>query len=238
MSRLFKLLSISLFCLCSFAHAQESLQHIGEWMSHYYEKPAPDQFTKWLHDASTAGAFEKPSARFPLMIFTTEILKMNPDKGSLWCEDLATISSTGKAYIGWAFYNSNIPAAEQCVQTQLGLSDSDIQKIMRTTRYDPLSKEPATPADLDMLWAVFSATGNEVAVNKIIDVLARPSPKKGTEGSTNMLMMKGAAKWSLTSNIQQHTRVAGIVEKRRVTESSVLKKELDEAVANASKSGR
>jgi hypothetical protein len=142
MSRLFKFLSISLFCLCSVAHAQESLQQLGEWMSHYYEKPAPDQFTKWLNDASVAGAFEKPSARFPLMIFTTEILKMNPDKGAQWCKDLATISSTSKAYVGWSFYNSNIPAAEQCVQTQLGLSDSDVKKIMSATRYDPLAKEP------------------------------------------------------------------------------------------------
>jgi hypothetical protein len=170
------------------------------------------------------GSFEKPSARFPLMIFTTEILKMNPDKGAQWCKDLATISSTNKAYVGWSFYNSNIPAAEQCVQTQLGLSDSDVKKIMSATRYDPLAKEPSTPADLDMLWAVFSATGNEAAVNKIIDVLARPSPEKNTEGSVKMLLMKGAAKWSLTSNIQQHTRVAGIVQKRRVTESGVLKK--------------
>ncbi|MBC3928651.1 hypothetical protein [Undibacterium sp. CY21W] len=235
MSRLFKFFSISLFCLCSVAHAQETLQQLGEWMSHYYEKPAPDQFTKWLNDASAAGAFEKPSARFPLMIFTTEILKMNPDKGAQWCKDLATISSTSKAYVGWSFYNSNIPAAEQCVQTQLGLSDSDVKKIMSATRYDPLAKEPSTPADLDMLWAVFSATGNETAVNKIIDVLARPSPEKGTEGSVKMLLMKGAAKWSLTSNIRQHTRVAGIVQKRRVTESDLLKKELDEAVSNASK---
>lgn len=235
MSQRFKFLSIFLCCLCSVAHAQESLQHIGEWMSHYYEKPAPDQFTKWLHDASTAGAFEKPSARFPLMIFTTEILKMNPDKGNQWCKDLATISPANKAYIGWSFYNSNVPAAEQCVRTQLGLSSSDIKKIMSATRYDALSKEPSTPADLDMLWAVFSATGNQVAVNKIIDVLGRPSPEKNTEGSVKMIMMKGAAKWSLTSNMQQHQRVAEIVKMRRATESGVLKKELDEAIAEASK---
>jgi hypothetical protein len=41
-----------------------------------------------------------------------------------------------------------------------------------------------------------------------------------------MLLMKGAAKWSLTSNIQQHKRVAEIVKMRRLTESGVLKKSL------------
>jgi hypothetical protein len=237
MQRLLMFFSMLLCFMCNVGHAQENLQQLGQWMSHYYDRPAPDQFTQWLIDVSAAGAFEKPSARFPLMIFTSEVLKINPGRGSQWCKELASIPPANKAFIGWSFYNSNIPAAKECVESQLGLAETDIKKIMSSARFDPLAKEPSSPADLDMLWAIFSATGSDVAVNRIIDVLARPSPEKGTPGSIEMIMMKGSAKWSISSNMRQHKRVAEIVKNRRSTESGVLQKELDETIANARKNG-
>lgn len=204
-------------------------------MAHYYESPQPDQFPKWIRDASASGAFEKPSARFPLMTFATEVLRMNPTKGEEWCKALASLPPAHKAFVGWSFINSRIPGAEQCVRTQLGLSVGDVQKVLGANRHDPLSREPSTPGDLDLLWAVFCATGSEVAVNKIIDVLARPSPERGTPGSIEMLLIKSTARWSLSSNVQQHKRVAEIVRNRRVLESGTLHKELDEVIANASR---
>lgn len=237
MQRFSRFVLIFAFCFCNVGHAQETLQHLGEWMSHYYEKPEPDQFTKWINEASAAGAFEKPSARFPIMIFTSEILKTNPGKGNQWCKDLSSISSTNKAFIGWSFYNSNTPASEECVRSNLGLAENDIKKIMASPRHDPLANSPSKPADLDMLWAVFMATGSKAAVDKIIDVLARPLPENGQPGSVQALLLKGAAKWSLSSNIHQHKRVAEIARTRRSVESGMLRDALDEVITNASKSG-
>lgn len=238
MQRLLKLIFASSLLVCGTATAQETLKDLGEWMAHYYEKPNPDRITQWIKDASAAGAFEKTSARFPMMIFVSEVLKKHPEKAEQWCKDLSTLSLPAKTYVGWSFRNADIRVQDQCIRSDLGLSEEDKNKIMKAARYDPISKEPSNPADLDMLWAVFMATGSEVAVNKIIDVLGRPSPEKGAQGSVEMLLLKGAAKWSLSSNIYQHKRVAEIAKTRRSIESGNLKKELDEAIKNASKQSR
>lgn len=235
MQNFFKLILASSLLIYGTAHAQKTLQEAGEWMAHYYEKPSPDQVTQWIRDASAEGAFEKTSARFPMMIFVSEVFKRHPEKTAQWCKELATLPAPNKAYVGWSFRNADVPAQDACIRTQLGLSEEDQAKIFNAAHHDPLSKQPSKPGDLDMLWAVFMATGSEAAVNRIIDVLGRPSPEKGTPGSLDMIMLKGAAKWSLSSNIRQHQRVAEIAKARRAMESGELQKELDEAIKNAEK---
>lgn len=238
MQRLIKLVLASSLLVCGITTAQEKLKDIGEWVAHYYEKPSPDRITKWITDASAAGVFEKSSASLPMMIFVAEVLKKHPEKAEQWCEDLSTLPSSTKLFIAWSYRNADIPAQHQCIQSRLGLSAEDKIEALKAARHDPLSKEPSSPADLDMLWAVFMATGSEAAVNRIIDVLGRPSPEHGKPGSVEILRLKGAAKWSLSSNIYQHKRVAEIAKARSAIESGNLKKELDDAIQSALKQTR
>lgn len=207
-------------------------------MAHYYEKPEPSAFPKWVKDVSAAGGFEKPSARFPIMIFASEIIKKNPELVVGWCKDLSSLPVANKAFVAWSVRNANVSAQDDCIRNHLALSDEDKKKVLGSVRHDPLAKEPMSPSDLDMLWATFMATGNEAAVNRIIDVLGRPSPEKGAPGSVEMLLLKGAAKWSLSSNVRQHRRVADIAKSRQAKESGELRKELDEALQNASRQPR
>ncbi len=235
MQRIFKLVSMLTFFLSGMLHAQEPLRDLGEWMAHYYENPTPEQLVERIKDASAAGVFGKQSSRFPMMIFVSEVVKRHPEKGMHWCKELSSLPSTEKTYIGWSFRNANIPGHEACIAHHLGLTKQDIQKIMSATRYDPLSKAPSNPGDLDMLWVVFMATGSEVAVNKIIDVLDRPLPEKGTPGSLEALLLKEAARWSLSSNIHQHRRVEEIAKTRHSQASGSLRHALDGVIQNASK---
>ena len=223
------LIVISLL-LGGISHAQEALKNVGEQMAHYYENPNSVPFVSWIRAASEAGAFEKPSARFPMMIFVSEVVKNNPDKGAQWCKELSSLPDANKAYVAWSFRNANIPAQNECIQSLFGLSEADRKKVLGAARHAPLARPPTNPNDLDMLWATFMATGSELAVNRIIDVLGRPSPEKGEPGSIEMLLLKGAAKWSLSSNIRQHRRVAEITNARRAVESGPLRKELDEVI--------
>jgi hypothetical protein len=220
--------------LSSAAHAQDDLERLGDWMSHYYENPQPDNFTKWIKDISELGVFEKSSARLPLLIFVSEVIKQNPNKADKWCTNLASLSAPNKAPIGWSFFNSGVPIANNCVQTKLRLEENDVKNILGSDRYNPLETDPSSPADLDMLWALFSATGSEVAVNRIIDVLGKPLPKEGTPGRLDVMMLKGAAEWSLASNIQQHRRVADITKVRRKGESGDFAKKIDDVLSRAS----
>ena len=233
MYRLIRYLVATLPLLCGVSHAQEALKNVGEQMAHYYENPNPEAFVSWIKDASAAGAFEKSSAQLSMMIFMSEVIRSNPDKGAAWCKELSSLPSANKAYVAWSFHNANIRAQDECIQDLLGLSDEDKKKVLSAERHYPLARQPTTPSDLDMLWATFMATGNELAVNRIIDVLGMPSPEKGTPGSIEMLLLKGAAKWSLSSNIQQHRRVFEIANTRRSVESGALRKELDEAIETA-----
>lgn len=230
MFRLIKVFVAISGLLSGVGYAQEALKTVGEQMAHYYENPNSVAFVSWIQAASAAGAFEKPSARFPMMIFVSEVVRSNPDKGAQWCKELSSLPSANKAYVAWSFRNANIPAQSECIQNLFGLSDDDKKKVLGAARHDPLARQPMSPGDLDMLWATFMATGNELAVNRIIDVLGRPSPEKGEPGSVEMLLLKGAAKWSLSSNIRQHRRVAEIANARRSIESGTLRKELDEVI--------
>jgi hypothetical protein len=206
------------------------VKNVGEQIAHYYENQNPNAFVSLIKDASAAGAFERRTARMPMMIFMSEVIRSTPDKGAAWCKEFSSLPPDYKPYIAWAFRNADIQAQDECVQELLGLSDEDKKKVLGAARHDPLAGQPTTPVDLDMLWATFMATGNELAVNRIIDVLGMPLPEKGAPGRTEMLVLKGAAKWSLSSNIQQHRRVLHIANTRRAVESGVLRKELDEAI--------
>ena len=59
-----------------------------------------------------------------------------------------------------------------------------------------LKGKPASPGDLDFLWAAFSATGNEQYLDTLVD--AADSRDAG---------IAGAAKWSLNANYRQHNAV-------------------------------
>ena len=235
MHTLIKVLTAISFLFSGICHAQDALQNVGEQMAHYYENPNPGAIVPWIKYASAAGVFERESVRPPVMIFISEVVKSNPDKSAQWCKELSSLPSTNKAYVAWAFRNANVPAQGECIQTLLGLSDGEKLKVLATERHDPLAKAPTTPGDLDMLWAIFMATGSELAVNRIIDVLGIPAPKNSSYGAMEMqmLILKGSAKWSLSSNIQQHRRVAEIVNARRLHGSDALRKELDSVIDNA-----
>ncbi len=89
-----------------------------------------------------------------------------------------------------------------------------------------LELEIKKPVTIDMLWASFMATGKKEYVEKIIGILAREE-----KGVSNILLI-GSAKWSLSSNIQQHEKVFDIC-KNFKTKDKNIKKRLKEILQHS-----
>lgn len=207
----------------------ERLKRLGQWMAHYYERPEPNDLPRWMQEISASGGLEKASARYPVMVFVSEVARDHPANVGAWCEALLTLPPSHRAVFAWSFRNANAPQHERC---QRGLPPDVVTSLRNAKPFLPLSRVPVTPGDLDMLWAAFMATGNEQPVNMIIDVLSRPLPERGASGSVEALLMNGAAKWSLASNAKQHPRVRLILEQRQAKASGLLRQQLDRLLAN------
>ncbi len=207
--------------------ASLELKRSGEWMAHYYEHQDSDALPKWIKEISANGGLNKPTARFPVLVFVSELARQHKEKVDAWCAALSDLPVEHRVAISWSFKNSGATNLDRCTK---GFPDETLAKLADAKPYSPLNKPASKPGDLDVLWAVFMATGDESPVNMIIDVLARPLPGKGMPGSVEALLMNGAAKWSLALNARQHPRVKSIVTQRASSAEGLLRQGLDEVL--------
>lgn len=101
-------------------------------------------------------------------------------------------------------------------------------KMLATPSVSILNRSPVSPADLDMLWAVFSATGSAEAVEKVARAVSLLNSENGDK-----VMVGGAAQWSLVSNIKQHARVRQIVESLEKTGPQEQRDQIQELLQKA-----
>src|SRR5436190_4399228 len=79
------------------------------------------------------------------------------------------------------------------------------------------------PKDLDYLWANFLVTGEYAPVSRVLDVLDLPdAPENAT--------MKRVARWSLTSNMQQHPKLVELVTEHRKDRPAGSQKAIDDGL--------
>lgn len=86
--------------------------------------------------------------------------------------------------------------------------------------FTPLAAPIETAGDLNFLWTEFTATGNEEAIIKIINALGF------NNSSTNLKLVSGAAKWSLSSHCIVHEKVLEICKEELSNVGSQVKKTL------------
>jgi hypothetical protein len=97
----------------------------------------------------------------------------------------------------------------------------------------PLAERPiTTPADLDMLWGAFFATGEAVYVRRILGVLPWSNdPDKNVA----RMMVGSAARWSLKSHAPRHPKVMDICEEALAEAEGPLKTLLAEVIEDGAR---
>jgi len=208
----------------------KSDNEFGEWMTFYYQNPNPERVPAALVYFCNSAMYKSnatmPTAAFFSALFRKDNALMQKifDEISLNGSENAKImlvnilsltnNSESKALLGEAQSSWQSERLQGIIARQVTRPHDDLYGI-----------SVDTPQVLDMLWASFFATGDDLPVQKIISVLHLSKDGHGEE-----IIVGGAANWSLKSNIQQHPKVLEICKKELITAQGETKVILGEIV--------
>jgi hypothetical protein len=213
--------------------AINSTEDVVQWMTYYYLHPQPDLLVPALQYADANGLIEKGQA--PLTAFVSRVFAQNPARIAGWTKELESLSPQGKPLLWSALWWSNTVEGKQSLEELMKtLTEKQAGEVLQQMAHPatPIEQlEVKTPEVLDELWGAYSATGDEKYVNRLISVL----PWQYDHSADYMRMTIGsAARWSLTSNAQQHPAVLKICLKARDAQPQ-LKGILDKIITDATK---
>ncbi|MBY0358107.1 MAG: hypothetical protein K2W82_08910 [Candidatus Obscuribacterales bacterium] len=211
--------------------AIENLDDLKAWMTFYYLHPQPELTVQAINFADKENLFQGNSLA-PLQAFFSRVFAQNPDKIKAIFSETKAVKDTSRSFILSAIWGSDSKEGGELLNT---LANQLPEKAKNEFLKEISKKAPApeampidSPDVLDMLWACFSASGNEKYVKRIMTVL--PGDKENKD--LNKMLLASAAKWSLASNAEQHPKVMEIC---RTTESENpdLKVYMQEIIAKA-----
>lgn len=156
--------------------------------------------------------------------FFAQVFKENPDKVEKWIvEDLCKLDGVGVK--SWDIVITALWLADnkETMNVINILKENDnIEKDYVKYIDEYLVREPGdlktmqitTALDLDMLWASFFATGDEVFIKQIISTLDYNKERDEVD------LVSEAAIWSLKSNAEQHEKVLNILNEESVSNNN------------------
>ena len=208
-------------------------QDLERWMTYYYLHPQPDLLVPALMLADQKGLLQG-DAQAPFTAFISQVMAQNPTRIPGWFQQLQVLKDKSKPAILTALWWSNTKEGKEQLAAVIKSLPEKAQADLQSQcagNATPIEKMDITsPAVLDELWGAFCATGDEKYVNRLMSTL----PWVDADKDYNKLMIGGAARWSLTSNAQQHPKVMKLVLKTRETQPA-LRKVLDQVVSGTKK---
>ena len=193
-------------------------EELGKWLAYYYQEPNPIMAVDNLEALNESFKRNKGislaevSERGGVRTFYAEIFTSSPEAVELIESRLPELSVDIRVFVN--------EAIRRC-------ASAECDKV-RGTPYVPIN-ESLSVSGLDDHWAAFSATGSKAHVVAIIEAL----PLIEVRGNVDQLMIGGAAKWSLTSNAVQHSRVLAYCREYLEVANDPIKRILSEVVAEA-----
>ena len=213
--------------------AINSTQDVVQWMTYYYLHPQPDLLVPALQYADSTGLIDKGQA--PLTAFVSRVFAQNPQRIAEWVTQLQGLSNRSKPLLWTALWWSSTLEGKQSLDGLIKtLNEKQADAVLSQMAHPavPLENiEIKTPEALDELWGAFSATGDVKYVNRLISVVPWAYD---AGGDFNRMSIGSAARWSLTSNAQQHPLVLKACVKARDTQPE-LRSALDKIISSASK---
>jgi hypothetical protein len=99
-----------------------------------------------------------------------------------------------------------------------------LKKHLQDPKRKHVRDRPARePKDIDLLWANFFITGEYTPVSRILDVFDLPDAKENE-------VLKGVARWSLGSNLQQHPKLVELIQKHARERPAGSRKVIDQLI--------
>lgn len=219
-------LIVLLACCCLLQQAKAQApspreQQLAEWTTYYYVYKDSTKVADSLKSLQEIQMLERrPGAVGSFVGFHAELFSSNPTQVRSW---VAGSGATGKtrdaiSYALWLSGNGNLIAEvfndnpDYATRKPVSLLDARLRHA----------------GDLDMMWGAFSASGNVAYVKKLIDAMDGMDP-----------VTRGAAEWSLRSNMVQHELVDRLVRREIASRSDAIKGRLEQMAArnDASKKG-
>jgi hypothetical protein len=198
--------------------SEMSDEELGKWLTYYYLNPQPFEAIDKLEALNESFKRNKGislaevAERGGLRSFYAEILSSSPEAVELLASRLPELSVDIRVFVN--------EALRRCVSAAC-------EKV-RGTPYIPI-EEQLSVSRLDDHWAAFIATGGKEHVIAVIKAL----PLVEVRGNVEQLMVGGAAKWSLTSNAVQHSRVLTFCREYLEDADESVRKILSEVVSEA-----
>lgn len=156
----------------------------GDLLTYYYLRPAPEKVPLALEEFISSKFFTSGQALQKKLIYTTaysfgRIAQLEPSLIKEYEGLFNKTSHEGRLFILEIFQICGNEQVEEFLKAKLKdknfrEEEKDISKIIKggiPIEFNPLAKEAKHASDLDFLWAEFMITGDERAVEKIINVL-------------------------------------------------------------------
>ncbi|MCF3650398.1 hypothetical protein [Synoicihabitans lomoniglobus] len=144
-----------------------------QWLCHYYEKPAPDQFVPAIFELSRNNYFAMPGHTTLGIGFIASVLRQNPDRIDDWMLQCRPLPESERRLLIAALWYAGHPKGESYLDYYAeNIVDAEMATRLRTVMTRPVSFEEVEIRSLSSLylqWGVFLATGDEAV---LIDVLA------------------------------------------------------------------
>lgn len=211
-----------------------SADDLGRWMTYYYLHPQPDLLVPAVLYADRNNLLAGDYVA-PFQAFLSRVFAQNPDKIGGWFNALAPMKENNRTLLLTSIWWSNTAQGKQILQQLCkSLPEKPQAEFKKQIDSDPplINEMPMdNTALLDMLWAAYCASGDEKYVKRLLTSLPWAD---GDQKNLNKLMLASAAKWSLTSNCEQHPKVMEICE-QVASSDPALKKYIDPVLADARK---
>ncbi len=178
------------------------------FLTYFYLNPKPDEFVYHFREIARSLEFQADANSAALSTFFGYIMRQYPERIGGWADELADLPPTYKPVLYYSLGHADCEEARNALRRLADAARGSDQRaaygVLAVKTPNLLTREIRTGAHLDALWGAFLATGDERFVKRIIGVLAWLDDKSAT---LHQRVVAEAAKWSLTSNAWQHSRV-------------------------------
>lgn len=210
-----------------------AIETLNHWLTYYYLYPRPELSSSMIDIIEKYQEGMGETVSQPLLAFLSEIMREEKQVLPSLLEGLERRDRRIRNLILSAAWLANTKRARlQMEEVKKRLRSSDqilIEMLLARKPFDILEMNISEASQLDMLWAVFFASGDVKYIERILSTLIFLQDKS----DPLRLLVGGAARWSLQSNAEQHALVLEICRKRGRKEKGELKAVIGQIVAEA-----